>query len=65
MYITKDFHNSSLTSPQTLLAYILQTLLLQTNPVLQTLYKTLFVYVFLFECSELFLTNSMNTLTLV
>ena len=28
MYITKDFHNFSLTNPQTLLVYILQTLLL-------------------------------------
>ena len=28
MYITKNFHNFLLTSPQTLLAYILQTLLL-------------------------------------
>ena len=65
MYITKDFHNFLLMSPQTLLAYILQTLLLQTNLLLQILYKTLFVYVFLLECSKRSLTNSMNTLTLV
>ena len=65
MYITKDFHNFLLMSPQTLLAYILQTLLLQTNFLLQILYKTLFVYVFLLECSKRSLTNSMNTLTLV
>ena len=47
------------------LAYILQILLLQTNLLLQILYKTLFVYVFLFECSKQSLTYSMNTLTLV
>ena len=65
MYITKDFHNFSLTNPQILLVYILQTPLLITNPLLQILYKTLFVYAYLSDCLKLSLTNFMNTLILV
>ena len=48
-------------SPQILLAYILQALLLQTNLLHQFLYALLFENVFLFECSKLYLTNFMNT----
>ena len=61
---TKNFHNFSLTNPQILLVYILQTPLLSTNPLLQFLYKTLFVYAFLSDCLKLSLTKSMNTLIL-
>ena len=50
MYITKGFHNFSLTNPRILLVYILQTPLLITNPLLQILYKTLFVYAYLSDC---------------
>ena len=65
MYITKDFHNFSLTNPQILLVCILQTPLLITNPLLQILYKTLFVYAYLSDCLKLSLTNFMNALILV
>ena len=51
--------------PQISLAYILQTLLVQTNLLLQILYTLLFVYAFLSECLKLYLTNFMNPLILV
>ena len=50
---------------QILLAYILQALLLQTSLSLQILYAILLEYVFLFECSKLYLTNFMNIPVLV
>ena len=48
--------------PQIALASIINTLLLKTNRLLQILYALLFEYVFLSDCSKLFLTNFMNTL---
>ena len=65
MHITKEFHNFLEMIPQILLAIILQTLLLQTNLLLQILYLLPFEYVFLFECSKLCLTNFMNSPILV
>ena len=64
MHITKDFHNFLQMIPQILLAYILETLLLSTNLLLQILYALLFEYVFLFECSKLYLSNFLNIPTL-
>ena len=51
--------------PQILLASTLQTLLVQTNLLFQILYMLLLEYVFLFDCSKLYLTNFMNIPMLV
>ena len=65
VYYKRFSQLSILTILQILLAYILQALLSSIKPLLQTLYKTLYEYVFLFACSRLSLTNSMTILTLV
>ena len=51
--------------PQILLASIINTLLSKINLLLQILYALLFEYVFLSDCSKLFLTNFMNIFILV
>ena len=50
---------------RTLLASILQVLLVQTNLLLQILYTLQIEFVFLFDYSKQYLTNFMNTLILV
>ena len=47
-------------TPQTLLSFILNTLLLKINLLLQILYALRFEYVFHFDSSKLFLKNFMN-----
>ena len=51
--------------PQILLASIINTLLSKINLLLQILYALLFEYVFLSDCSKLFLPNFMNIFILV
>ena len=50
---------------QTFLASTLEVLLVQTNLLLQILYTLQLEYVFLFDYSKMYLTNSMNTRILV
>ena len=50
---------------QTLSAFILQVLLVYTNPLLQIMYKLQLEHAFLFDYSKQYLTNFMNTPILV